>query len=130
MYDSFLPRLKCEMHILVSRNTYKMADVVYSVNDRNRVITLKLECITSHIKNKLTQSEQNEAGVSRNEDSVTSALELNLDIDELHELHALSMRTPIRNYLSQLILQLEKMRTNLPRYNTNNPKETRNGRTS
>jgi hypothetical protein len=63
--------------------------------------------------------------VSPSESNENSALELKLDIDELHEVHALCVRLPIRNYLSHLIIQLEKVRTSSPCCLTSNLNEER-----
>jgi hypothetical protein len=63
--------------------------------------------------------------VLQSESSENSALELQLDIDELQELHALCTQSPIRNYLQHLLTHLDKVRTNYCRCFSNNPEEKR-----
>lgn len=98
--------------------------MVYSLVDRDLEIRLQLECIISNKKSELLRRKNITHRVLRSERSEKSALDLKLDIDELQELHALSTRSPIRNYLAYLICQLEKVRASSHFY-TSNKKEER-----
>jgi hypothetical protein len=88
-----------------------MAEAVYSLPDCDVEIRLKIECETLNRKSNLTQSEISEIRESL---SKSSDLELKLDIDELQELHTMCTRQPNRNYIAQMIAQLETIRNKIP----------------
>jgi len=95
---------------------------MYSLGDLNQEIRLKFECVVSDIKKKFIHSETRKA---REPVSESSALEIKLDIDELQELDTLCTRLSIRTFISQLIIQLETMRTKVPYCFKSNLKEGR-----
>jgi hypothetical protein len=103
----------------------KMAEVVYSFADQYSEIRLQLESITTNVQSKLSHCEKKNNSMSQSESIENSALELQLDIDELQELHALCTRSPIRNYLQHLITHLDKVRTNYRCCFSSNPEEKR-----
>jgi hypothetical protein len=73
----------------------QMAEVVYSLLDCDSEIRLKVKCVPSDLKYKLTQSERGECRESVSE---SSALELKLDIDELQELYTMCTRPSVRTF--------------------------------
>jgi hypothetical protein len=85
-----------------------MAEVAYSSLNCDSEIRLKFECIAPDLKYKLLQSEIRE---DRELVSKISALELKLDIDELQEFHTMCTRATVRTFISQLIAQLETVRS-------------------
>jgi hypothetical protein len=100
-----------------------MAEVVYSLLDRDLVIRPNIECVTLNRKFNFTDSKVRKI---RKTLSNSSALELKLDTNELQELHAMCTRPANRNYITQLISQLITIQNHIPcRLNNNHQKEVR-----
>jgi hypothetical protein len=80
------------------------SDITYSLLDTDQDIMLKIECIVLDHTYKKTHSRTkgNRKLLSEN-----SALELNLDINEIQELQAMCTQPLLRNILMSIIVQLE-----------------------
>jgi hypothetical protein len=85
-----------------------VGEVAYSSLNCDSEIRLKFECIAPDLKYKSLQSEVRE---DREPVSEISALELKLDNDEIEELHTMCTPATVRIYITQLIAQLETLRS-------------------
>jgi hypothetical protein len=102
-----------------------MAEVTYSLLDADQDIRLKFECVASDHKYKRIHR-----GINNDRKSVSekSALELELDINEIQELQTMCTRPLVRNFLALIIVQLETVLNKIPCRQKSNSKEE-SGRT-
>jgi hypothetical protein len=89
-----------------------MAETVYSLIRGSNVIKIKLECVNTKLQSELITKVRGNNSVLQSDRDEISDLELQLDIVELQELHALCTRSALRIYLSYLITQLDRVSSN------------------
>jgi pullulanase/glycogen debranching enzyme len=81
-----------------------MADVTHRLLKLDQDIRLKIECVVLDHTHKKTHSE---IKGNRKLVSEKSALELELDINEIQELQTMCMQPLVRNILASIIVQFE-----------------------
>jgi hypothetical protein len=95
---------KDERDILSKMASSEIVSATFSLLDIGKNVMLEVERVTPELTQKSTDS-----GRSRNRKLVSneSALELELNINEMQELHTMSMRPLVRNILASIITHLE-----------------------